>query len=87
MNSQVLVSTKTIYESGITANSTITVDIKNINIKVKITEGQTEKIEVDPDNLLKTVKDKLKDEHDIDPAKYNLKLGGTVLNDTKTIYQ
>jgi hypothetical protein len=65
------------------------VDIKAINIKVKLSHSETITLTVDPDNTLKTIKDKIKEEHDIDENTFALKLAGTstALVDTKTIFQ
>jgi hypothetical protein len=64
------------------------VDIKAINIKVKLSHSETITLTVDPDNTLKTIKDKIKEEHDIDENTFALKLAGTstALVDTKTIF-
>jgi predicted small secreted protein len=80
---QVLDDTKTIYASGIKAGETITADYTAIKVKVDI-DGKIVEVSVDPDNLVKTIKDAIKQKEGIDGG-YKLIKGGAILDETKTI--
>jgi alcohol dehydrogenase YqhD (iron-dependent ADH family) len=56
----VIDGTKTIRDAGIKAGDTITIDYGEISIKVKTPSGVVITLTVDPDNKLKTIKDKIK---------------------------
>jgi hypothetical protein len=59
MGSVTLDDTKSIFDSGIKANTVITADYNTINVKVEI-DGKQVDISVDPDNTVKTIKDQIK---------------------------
>jgi len=80
---QVLDDTKTIYASGIKAGETITADYTAIKVKVDI-DGKIVEVSVDPDNTVKTIKDKIKEKEGLEGG-YKLVKGGVTLEDTKTI--
>jgi regulator of extracellular matrix RemA (YlzA/DUF370 family) len=80
----VLVDTQTIYASGITEGTVLTADLNSIAIKVDI-DGKMVTVNVDPNDLVKTIKDKIKATEGIDGG-YKLVHAGTALDDTKTIY-
>jgi hypothetical protein len=56
---QVLVDTQTIQASGIVEGTIITADFNSISVTVDI-DGKMVIVNVDPDNLVKTIKDKIK---------------------------
>lgn len=80
----VLVDTQTIYASGIVEGTVLTADLSSIAIKVNI-DGKLVNVNVDPNDLVKTIKDKIKATEGIDGG-YKLVLAGQALDDTKTIY-
>jgi hypothetical protein len=55
----VLDDNKSIYASGITVGSVITADYSSITIKVEI-DGTQVDVNVDPDNMVSTIKDQIK---------------------------
>lgn len=79
-----VVETKTINAAGIKAGSTLVVDYNIISIKVKI-GAKTIDIEVDPDNLVSTIKDAVKEKENVAKDAITLKLASETLDDAKTI--
>lgn len=61
-------------------------DYKNIDITVDI-QGKKISINVDPDAKVSTIKDKINEKENLTSQEYSLKLGGSVLEVTKTIFQ
>jgi hypothetical protein len=76
--------TKTINEAGIRQGSTLVVDYNSINIKVNI-GTKTIDITVDPDNLVSTIKDAIKEKENVAKETITLKKASVPLVDTKTI--
>jgi hypothetical protein len=75
---------KTIHEEGIHADDELTMDFSNIDITIDI-HGKKITINVDPDSEVATIKDKIREKENIENDVYSLKLGGHVLDETKTI--
>jgi hypothetical protein len=86
MGTVTLDDTKTIYASGIKAGTIVTADLNAIKIKVDI-DGKVVEVNVDPDNKVKVIKDKIKAAENIEGTRYKLVKGGVTLDDTKTIYE
>jgi hypothetical protein len=87
LGSIVLDVNKTIYASGIRAGSTIDIDYKKIEIFVKNPSGATETYEVDPDDLLTTLRAKIAAKLHIDATNFGLhKDGVELMREEKTIY-
>jgi aerobic-type carbon monoxide dehydrogenase small subunit (CoxS/CutS family) len=85
MNNVVLDNTKTIYASGIKAGSVLTADLNSIKIKVDV-DGKIVEVNVDPNDKVKVIKDKIKATENIEGTGYKLVHAGVTLDDTKTIY-
>jgi hypothetical protein len=77
--------TKTINEVGIRAGATVTADFSSIQVHVKI-GAQTLDIDVDPDNKVSTIREKVTAKLGADLGAYTLKKGATVLDLEQTIY-
>jgi predicted small secreted protein len=75
-----------LYASGIKAGTIVTADLNAIKIKVDI-DGKVVEVNVDPDNKVKVIKDKIKAAENIEGTRYKLVKGGVTLDDTKTIYE
>lgn len=80
----VLDDNKSIFDSGIVANTVITADYNTITIQVTV-DGTNVAVNVDPDNTVKTIKDQVKAQKNIDIARYKLVKGGVTLQDTAKI--
>lgn len=81
----VLDDEKKISTQGVKANDELTMDHKEITVKVDGITDATESFKVDPDNKLSALKEKIKTKNHLQPADYTLKKGATVLDDTKTM--
>jgi hypothetical protein len=78
---------KTIVASGIRKDTLIEVDYTGISINVKVPSGQTITLEVDPDEHVQTIIDKVAQKESLNAATFTLKKDTTVLVSTKTIYE
>jgi predicted DNA binding protein len=80
----VLDDNKSIFDSGIVANTVVTADYNTIAITVTV-DGTDVAVSVDPDNTVATIKDQVKAQKSIDIARYKLVKGGVALQDTAKI--
>jgi hypothetical protein len=80
----VLDDNKSIFDSGIVANTVITADYNSITVQVTV-DGTNVAVNVDPDNTVKTIKDAVKAQRNIDITRFKLVKGGVTLQDTAKI--
>jgi hypothetical protein len=76
---------KTIHAAGIKSGEIIDVDHTEISVNVKTPSGEVVEVTIDPDNKVKTIKDKVKAKKGIEITGYHLKLDEKTLDDEKTI--
>ena len=77
----------TIMQAGIKEGTLITVDYNVIQINVRVPSGSTIQINVDPDETVQTIVDKIAAKETLSKDTFTLKKDDTELDTTKTIYE